>query len=444
MPFSSLEVAPIARTLAQLTEQKEDICDLYLEHLEQVELPPWPTPGLLVRQESGLALRLVQGGSCWLGGHDGISSEAFQDLLRKVVRRMPRLPFPHLDLGPAVLPAPPENAAGLSAFALELESRLRREDAAVVPRARVVRYRRALKVVSPSHATGTESELYYGVQLANEKLEEAAGTRGRAHLFTRLDGAAAEVVALSYRRAFAARVATFPGTFRGSCVLGAEAVAVFLHEAIAHALEADVLARGGEPEAAIGVPVGSSLLHVFDDPAGAPEGVRRAWDDEGAPALRRYLVRGGIVEQPLADKIWAKKCEHLLPGAGRRGHRYDLVGPRSYHLELAPGESSLEELFAAAEGGLYLPEAEGGHLDPLSGEFELRFPWGQRIAGGGPAHYVGACRLRGRVGAVLERIAAVGREAMPAGSGWCAKGGARMPVWATAPPLLLDGVELLP
>ncbi len=444
MPFSSLEVAPIARTLAQLVEQKEDICDLYLEHLEQVELPPWPTPGLLVRHESGLALRLVQGGSCWLGGHDGISSEAFQDLLRKVVRRMPRLPFPHLDLGATVAPGPPENAAALSTFARELESRLRRQDGVVVPRARVVRYRRALKVVSPSHATGTENELYYSVQLDSEKLEGAAGIRARAHLFTRLDEDAAEKVALSYLRAFAARVATFPGSWRGACVLGSEAVAVFLHEAIAHALEADILARGGEPEAAIGVPVGSSLLHVFDDPAGAPEGVRRSWDDEGAPTLRRYLVRGGIVEQPLADKIWAKKCEYLLPGAGRRGHRYDLVGPRSYHLELAPGEASLGELFAAAEGGLYLPEAEGGHLDPLSGEFELRFPWGQRIAGGGPAHYVGACRLRGRVGALLERIAAIGKEAVAAGSGWCAKGGARLPVWATAPPILLQDVELLP
>lgn len=441
MPFSSLEVAPIARTLAQLVEQKEDICDLYLERLEEVELPPGALPGLLVRQESGLSVRLIQGPSGWHGGHDTIGSEALQDLLRKVVRRIPRLPFPHLDLA-VEPPKPPQDTGELAAFALELENLLRAKDGLPVPRPRVVRFERALKVVSPSHATGVEKERYYSVQLDCSGLE--AAPRGRAHLFAQLGSAAAEKVAQSFHRACAARGATFALAWRGDCVLGPEAVAVLLHESIAHALEADILARGGDPQDAIGVPVGSSLLHVFDDPAGAPEGIRRSWDDEGSPTLRRHLVRGGLVEQPISDRLWARRCPHFVPGCGRRANRYEAAGPRSYHLELAPGEASLTELFAAAEGGLYLPEAEGGHLDPLSGEFELRFPWGQRIAGGGPAHYVGACRLRGRVGQILERIGAVGRDAVAAGSGWCAKAGSRMPVWATAPPLLLHDVELLP
>jgi len=443
MPFSSLEVAPIARTLAQLIEHQEDICDLYLEHLEQIELPTAPVPGLIVRQEIGLSVRLIQGSACWLGGRDQISSEAFQDTLRKVVRRMPRLPFPHLDLS-FKAPQKPENAADLSEFALLLENKLRRNQSLPLPRARVVRHQRSLKVVSPSHATGVESEHFYSVQLDTERLEGGTGLRSRAHLLTRLDDEAADLVCTSFAHSVAARNAVFPGSFRGACVLGPDAVAVLLHESIAHALEADILALGGEPEAAIGVSVGSSLLHVFDDPTSAPEGVRRTWDDEGAPTLRRYLVRGGVVEQPISDRLWARKCDYLLPGSGRRGDRYDAVGPRSYHLELVPGEASLAELFEAAEGGIFLAEAEGGHLDPLSGEFELRFPWGQRIVGGVPAHYVGRCRLRGRIAAILDRVSALGKDAVSAGSGWCAKGGSKMPVWATAPPLLLGEVELLP
>ena len=439
MPFSSLEVAPIARTLAQLIEHPEEICELYLEHLEQVELPPLPSPGLLVRRESGLGLRLVQGGVCWSGGRDIISSEAFQDTLRKVVRRMPRVPFPHLDLGFTPPAAEPEHAAELAAFVQLIEGRLRRNETQPLPRVRVVSHRRAIKVISPSHATGVETEAYFSVQL-----HEAGGGRSRAHLFTRLDEDSADLVADSFTRGRAAQGATFPGSYRGACVLGPDAVAVLLHESISHALEADILAQDGPPEAAIGVSVGSPLLHVFDDPTNAPEGVRRSWDDEGSPTLRRYLVRGGVVEQPISDRLWAQKCEYLLPGSGRRGDRYDAVGPRSYHLELVPGESTLAELFGAAEGGIYLPEATEGRLDPLSGEFELQFPWGQRIAGGGPAHYVGACRLRGRVTAILDQVAAIGRDVVAAGSGWCAKGGSKMPVWATAPPLLLGQVELCP
>jgi hypothetical protein len=52
--------------------------------------------------------------------------------------------------------------------------------------------------------------------------------------------------------------------------------------------------------------------------------------------------------------------------------------------------------------------------------------------------------LRGRVADLLTRVVAVGTEARAAGAGWCAKGGQKLPVWATAPALRLDGVEVAP
>jgi len=57
---------------------------------------------------------------------------------------------------------------------------------------------------------------------------------------------------------------------------------------------------------------------------------------------------------------------------------------------------------------------------------------------------VGPCRLSGRVADLLHRVTAVGRETRSAGAGWCAKGGQKMPVWATAPALRLEGVEVGP
>jgi hypothetical protein len=50
--------------------------------------------------------------------------------------------------------------------------------------------------------------------------------------------------------------------------------------------------------------------------------------------------------------------------------------------------------------------------------------------------------LRGRVAALLNRVTAIARESRPAGAGWCAKGGQKLPVWATAPALRLEGVEI--
>ena len=222
------------------------------------------------------------------------------------------------------------------------------------------------------------------------------------------------------------------------------AAAVLLHEAVAHALEADVLAQGGDPEMAVGVEMASPLVSVLDDPAAAPEGVRRTSDDEGVAVERRWLLRDGRVSQPLADALWARGSNVLTAGAGRRGDRHAPPDPRSTHLELLAGETAEADLAADADGGLWLPEARRGRLDPLTGTFRLELPFGRRIRSGQAAEPVGPCVLVGSVADLLSRVSAVAAERRAGGAGWCAKGGRKLPVWATTPAIRLDGVAILP
>ena len=434
MPFSQLDSAGIARAMSQIADRPADLADAFFERSEVIELPPGDAaPGFRVWRESGLAIRLLRDGHTWLAGRDRIDSEVFRDALRRVARAMPRVPYPHPELTNE--PWSDSLATEVLEFPSLVDRALRSRQLRLPLRLTVCRHRRWVRVIGTQLASGTERESFYSL-----RVETPWARFGR--LFGELTTSAADEVAHHLFQFNRARDVESPTTSRGAVVLGASATAVMLHEAVAHALEADTLAQGGHPETAIGIRLGSELLDVFDDPQSAPEGVRRAADDEGFPVVRRCLLRAGAVEQPIADTAWARRCDVLVAGGGRRSNRHQPPGPRSTHLELVPGEHTLTDLLAGAENGLYLPEAERGQLDPLTGEFVLRFPYGRRIENQALGAPVGRCSLRGRVRDLLEKVTGVGSQPQTAGAGWCAKDGMKLPVWATCPELRLEGVEV--
>lgn len=437
MHLSELDHAGIARTLSQIADHRRDLADAFFERLEVVELPPDDEhPGIRVRRESGVAVRLVRDERTWLATRDGISSETFGGAVRRVARALPRTSYPEPRFPTESWPEPPE-APEVQELPASLLRALRAHHVQLSYRLTVRRHRRWVRVVGTHLASGLEHESFYSVE---------AETPWSRHggLLTELGERAAESLAGHLVHAWRARDAASPEPGRYTVMLAPAATAVLLHEAVAHALETDTLELGGHPEAAIGVELGAAALDVFDDPASAPEGVRRQADDEGHPVVRRCLLRRGKVEQPLADGAWARRSEMLRAGAGRRPHRHLPPAPRSSHLELVPGTAARDELMAEAEGGLFFPEAERGRLDPRTGELVLGFPYGFRVRDRAPGAPVGPATLRGHVTDVLKAVRAVGHDAVAAGAGWCAKGGLKLPVWATACDLLLAEVEVAP
>ena len=438
MPFSELDTAAVARTLSQIAEKPDDVVDAFFERREEAELPPEDEgPGLRVRREEGFAIRLSREGKTWLAARDNVDAKPFAEALRQVARALPSATYPEPAFRMPPFEPDPRAAAELVGIPEALARAVRSHHVGFPSRLTVRRHRRWVQVVGPRLVAGQETETFYSLQA-----EASWGSHGAIH--PRLDANAIDGFAASLVHLFRARQASSPEPFRGTAILAPAAVAVLLHEAVAHALEADVLAQGGNPEAAVGVAMAAPNVDVLDDPAAAPTGVRRATDDEGSAVFRRWLLRGGVVEQPLADLLWARTSPVFVPGAGRRGTRHLPPGPRSSHLEMLHGDATDDDLLSDADGGLYLQEASRGALDPLSGEFRLHLPFARRIRRGALSDTVGPCVLRGRVADLLTRVTAVGKEARPAGAGWCAKGGQKMPVWATAPTVRLEGVEIVP
>jgi predicted Zn-dependent protease len=437
VPFSELDTAAIARAISRMADRRDDLADAFFERREEIEVaPPDESSGVRVWREQGFAIRLIREGRTWLVSRDRIDPAEFSESLRQIARVVPVMPYssPSLRVGEfSDLPIPAE----LHEFPVRVTEAIRRRLAGFPLRLKTRWHRRWVRVIGPHVAPEQECEQFYSYQAETPWARHGA-------LLRELDESAVEAAATSLTRFFRAREGTSAKTGHCSVVLGPEACAVLLHEAVAHALETDTLILGGRIEAALGVEVGSELLHVLDTPAHGPDAVRRKTDDEGMRVVQRWLLRAGVVEQVLADLVTAHHSADLIPGAGRRESRHTAPVPRSTHLELLPGEHSRSELISDLQTGYFFPEASRGALDPLTGSFSLRLPGGRRIEGGVLTDVVGPCGLRGQVTDLLKAVTGVGNDCMIAGAGWCAKGGIRLPVWATTPSLRLETVEVVP
>ncbi len=438
MTWANLDTAAVARALSAIAAQPGDLAEVYFERRVEAEWPPAEAHcGVRIRREEGLAVRLVRGNHAWLASRDRITGGDLASALRQVARAQPAAMIePELAVGPA--PAIP--LAPLRAFAGELERAIRKQHVAFPLRLTTRWHRRDLQVVGPRWVPEGEREVFFSLDV-----EMPWGRFGALALGLAADEA--ERVARALVGRFRAREAAPPAAGRSALLLAPGATAVMLHEAVGHALEADILAGapGGTWTATpllAPTPLIAQSIDVLDDPHRAPRGVDRMTDDEGQPVVRRWLIRGGKVDQPIADALHAARSVQLIPGSGFRGGRHQSPLPRTHHLELLAGEADSQQLLRAAEGGLFVPEIDQGALDPASGEVVLHAPWGRRIRGGELAEVCGPFQLRGRVPELLAAIAAVGGDAQVAGAGWCAKGGQRRAVWATAPSLVLTAMEI--
>jgi TldD protein len=431
--FDELDTGAIGRALAAMLQLPDDEAEFFFERQDVSQASFNGRVGRTERRvEEGFALRLVRGHGSWVASRDGFEPGALDEALRIVARVHPRAPRP--------LPAwaPPQPPTRDLTEVLDLLATLSAAVGSKV-RLRVRAHERWVRTLGP-HVSGSEQRERFWSLTAQD-----AGVAMSLLVPALLVHEAAEQLerGLEARRRFLEATAhAEPGAVR--VVLAPDAAAVVLHEAVAHALEADVLALGGRPEAAIGVQLGGAQLDVLDDPTGAPRDLARSVDDEGVPTLRRWLLRNGIVESPLADRRAARSSDRLVAGAGRRASRHERPGPRSSFLEVPAGRTSFHDLLAEVGDGLLIQAVDRGQLDPRTGRFTLDLPGCRRLRAGTIAEPLGTLRLHGRVADLLGGISAIADQPELAGAGWCAKDGQLLPVWARTPAIAVTtGLEVV-
>ena len=176
-------------------------------------------------------------------------------------------------------------------------------------------------------------------------------------------------------------------------ILGSEQMALQIHESVGHAIELDRI-LGWEASyagtswldlAQLGsLRFGSELMNITAD-ATLPGALGSfGYDDEGTPAQRVDIVNEGTWVGVLSGRDSAAHAG-LASGSGGmvRGDGYNrLPMVRMTNVGLLPGDSSLEEMIAATDDGIYMDTNRSWSIDDKRLNFQFGCEIGWEITGG--------------------------------------------------------------
>lgn len=211
-------------------------------------------------------------------------------------------------------------------------------------------------------------------------------------------------------------------------VLAAEAGGTFVHEAVGHSLEADlVLEELSALGKRTGEKVASEKISVLDDSTLFDKNGSFLVDDEGARAEKTLLIDRGVVVSLLTDQRTAMMLGTRSSGKGRRESFRDRPIVRMSNTMIAPGTDDPAQIVRDTHRGLYVVRMGGGEVDTITGQFVFEVSEAYLIENGAIGDPVRGATLAGDCAEVLETIDRVGND-LGFGVGTCGKDGQDVPI----------------
>lgn len=242
------------------------------------------------------------------------------------------------------------------------------------------------------------------------------------------------------RRAVSLLKAKAPPRGRFSVVADPEVGGLFVHEAIGHNSEGDLVYSGQSIIAdKIGQKIASELVTVIDDPTMRGYG-SFTYDHEGVKARQHVIVRNGVLVRFLHSLESAAKLGGSPEGSARaQSHNYPPL-VRMSNIYLAPGDMTLEEILEEIDYGLYLSGSEYGYVETEKGQFTCKVEEAWLIERGELTEHLRDVAISGSILEILRNIKAVGRDLRLKMPGMCGKSGQSVYVDGGAPHFRIDGV----
>lgn len=198
---------------------------------------------------------------------------------------------------------------------------------------------------------------------------------------------------------------------------------VICHESFGHGVETDMfLKQRARAAHYVDKVVGSPLVNIFDNPGRAGGTGSYFFDDEGCMATPTQIVENGIFRRGITDFYSANALGIPRSANGRRQDYSRKAYARMSNTYFGPGNSTLDEMIAQVDHGVYLDKWSSGMEDPQGWGIQVTCHYGHEIKSGKITDLVFApVGISGYVPDVLQSITAVGKE-MKFDGGTCGKG----------------------
>ncbi len=223
-------------------------------------------------------------------------------------------------------------------------------------------------------------------------------------------------------------------------VMGAGSSGILLHEAIGHTFEADFNRKNVSIFSdQFGKKICASNINIVDD--GTIESARGAinFDDEGVESQKTYIVKDGILESYLHDRISARHYGVDPTGNGRRqSFRYAPL-PRMRVTYMEEGNTPEADMIASVKRGVYVDNFTNGQVQIGAGDFTFFVKTGYLIEDGKLTQPIKDINIIGNGPEALADITMVGNNLkIDEGSWTCGKDGQGVPVGQGLPSVLVS------
>lgn len=267
---------------------------------------------------------------------------------------------------------------------------------------------------------------------------ESPGTMRGFEFFESLD--IAHYATLAAERAVLMLSAGYVKGGKMPVVMGNGFGGVIFHEACGHLLETEAVRRKATPFAGkVGELIANSAVTAIDDGT-----IQNAWgsltvDDEGNAVQKTVLIKDGILQSYMSDRVGAAETGVGITGSSRReSYQYAPVS-RMRNTYIDRGTSSLSDMIGGIDSGIYAKKMGGGSVNPATGEFNFSVDEAYVIRGGKIMEPVRGATLIGKGPEILPLISMVGDD-LEMAAGMCGASSGSIPVMVGQPSIKVDNI----